>query len=265
MSLLVVLLVPANEPCADPILKPKKYHGPIPRKSFGLSIGFLGGPDNAEMYDFLASQIDQPLQSRESTDDFGSAPQFDAYYSAKVHPNFGVRARGGLAYLSSESTGYIISTVPDTSGTLPLLAFDRTFDVLLFSLEASAMYYFQDASVSEFQTYVGVGFTFFFPWAQYEATNTLAMDDGTGNIVDTGQEYSRTEESKGGFEPGVNGVLGALYHVRNNLAFFAEGRYQIGQSKFSLDLPTQNAGVQNLNFDVDYSGFVLAIGASRFF
>jgi hypothetical protein len=32
-----------------------------------------------------------------------------------------------------------------------------------------------------------------------------------------------------------------------------------------MDLPTQTAGIQNLSFDVNYSGFILAIGASRFF
>ena len=262
---MTVVLVPTGEPCADPILKPKKYHGPIPKRSFGISIGFLGGPSNSEMYDYLGSLIDQPLQSKLETNDFGAAPEVDLYYTAKVHPNFGVRAVAGAAFLQSDSKGLVISVDPDTSGSLPLLAFERTFDVVLLSLEASALYYFQDASVSEFQTYLGGGFSLFFPLATYESRTTIAIDDGMGNIVDTGQEFSHREESRNSVEPGIHGVLGALYHVRNNLAFFAEGRYQIGQSQFSMDLPTSTAGVQNLNFIVDYSGFILAIGASKFF
>jgi hypothetical protein len=256
LLLIIALLTPTAESYADPILKPKKYHGPIPKRSFSLSIGFLGGPDNEHMYDFLDRSIDQPLKRQLQTEDFGTSPAIDAIYNVKMHPQFALRATGGVAFLSSNSTGLATASEPDTSGLVPLLEFEREFDVILFSIEGSGLYYFQDASVSEFQAYIGGGFTFFFPWATYKETTT---DTGTG------QPFSSIDQSKISAEPGIHGLLGALYHIRNNFALFAEGKYQIGQSKFSLDLPTAAAGVQNLKFDVHYSGFILAVGASRFF
>jgi hypothetical protein len=263
--LVTVLLIPIAQPLADPILKPKKYHGPLPRKSFGLSIGFLGGPNNEQMYDYLDGQIDGPLKTSLETTDFGGAPQIDAYYTVKLHPNFAFRLTGGVGFLTSNSKGLAIASDPDTTGLAPLLAFEREFDVILSSLQASGLYYFQDASVAEFQAYIGGGLSFFFPYARYNESSTIAEQLPDGSIVDTGQPYASGEETKFSAEPGIQGVLGALYHVRNNVAFFLEGRYQIGQSKFTLELPTATAGIQNLNFDVNYSGFVLAVGASRFF
>ena len=264
--LTAVLLAPIAQSQADPILKPKKYHGPIPKKSFGLSIGFLGGPNNEQMWEYLDRQVDSALQSRLQTTDFEGSPQIDLYYTVKLHPNFAFRATGGVAFLESDSKGYAIaSEVDTTTGLKPLLAFEREFDVTLFSIQASGLYYFQDASVSEFQAYIGGGLSFFFPYAKYQQNTTLAQQNPDGSISDTGQRYSSSETTEFSAEPGIQGVLGALYHIRNNLAFFLEGRYQIGQSKFSLDLPTQSAGIQSLSFDVSYSGFVLAIGVSRFF
>ena len=241
---------------ADPILKPKKYHGPIPRRSFGLSIGFLAGPNNEQMYGYLQQLVEQPLQSSLTTDDFGAAPAVDAYYTVKLHPQFALRVTGGFAYLQSSSSGLAVASEPDTNGLTPLLQFDRTFDVWLFSVQGSGLYYFQDSAVSEFQAYIGGGFSFFFPVASWTENTQMA---------DTGAPYTNSETNKSTIEPGLQGVLGALYHVRNNVAFFLEGRYQISQSKFKLDLPTATAGNQNLSFDVNYSGFVLAVGASRFF
>ncbi|MCK4774960.1 MAG: hypothetical protein KAT30_09240, partial [Candidatus Krumholzibacteria bacterium] len=112
---------------------------------------------------------------------------------------------------------------------------------------------------------IGGGLSFFFPYAKYTQTTTVAQQNPDGSISDTGQLHSSSETTKFSAEPGIHGVLGALYHIKNNLAFFLEGRYQIGQSKFRLDVPTPAAGIQNVSFDVDYSGFILAIGASRFF
>ncbi|MDH3217466.1 MAG: hypothetical protein OEN01_14485 [Candidatus Krumholzibacteria bacterium] len=253
---LVVLLLPTAELLADPILKPKKYHGPIPKRSLALALGFIAGPDNEEMYGFLDRQIAQPLLSQLRTDDFESSLAIDAIYTHKLHPNFAFRGKTGVAFLRSTSKGNVVASEPDTSGLAPLLEFKRDFDVYLFSLEASGLYYFQDASVSEFQTYFGGGFSFFFPLAQWQ--------ESTVN-TETGQPFSNVDESEFSAEPGVHGVLGALYHVRNTTALFLEGRYQIGQSKFALDLPTQTAGIQRINFDVEYTGFLLTVGYARFF
>lgn len=254
--IILTIVVFANSSHAEPILKPKKYHGPIPRRSFGLSIGFLAGADNMAMEDYQASLIPQPLQDDLVTQDFGNGPSLDAYYTVKMHPQFAFRGTGGATFLTSSSSGYTVATEPDTSGLLPLLQFERTFDVVLFSVSASGLYYFQDASVSEFQAYVGIGLIYFFPWEQYEESTV---------DTDTGLPYSHTETAELTGEPGAQGFIGALYHIRNNVAFFTEGRYQIGQSKFRMDLPTASDGVQNLSFDVHYTGFSLLVGASRFF
>lgn len=250
------LAITPTESRGDPILKPKKYHGPIPRRSFGLSIGFLAGADNEQMYNYLQQLVEQPLRPQLQTSDFGAAPSGDLYYTVKMHPQFAFRTGGGVAYLQSSSNGLSVASEPDTSGLLPLLQFEQNFDVWLFSLHGSALYYFQDSAVSEFQAYIGGGFMFFFPVATW--TETATRDD-------TGAPYANNEVTRTTIEPGLEGVLGALYHVRNDVALFLEGRYQIGGSKFTLDLPTATAGNQNLSFDVNYSGFVLAVGASRFF
>lgn len=256
LTLITVLLTPTAESYADPILKPKKYHGPIPKRSWGLSIGFLTGADNEEMFGYLGRIIDQPLRPRAVTQDFGSSPVIDLYYTAKMHPNFAFRGVGGATFLRSSSEGLATAADPDTSGQLPLVKFERNFDVILFSLEATGMYYFQDASVSEFQAYIGGGLSFFIPWARYEELTFFEA---------SGQPYTNSEESKLSTEPGVHAVLGALYHIRNTVAFFTEAKYQIGQSTFELDLPTIDAGIQNLSFVVSYSGLVLVAGVSKFF
>ena len=62
LTFMIVVLTPPAVSHADPILKPKKYHGPIPKRSWGLSIGFLTGADNEEMYGYLESLIEQPLR-----------------------------------------------------------------------------------------------------------------------------------------------------------------------------------------------------------
>jgi hypothetical protein len=251
------LLLPHATPLADPILKPKKYHGPIPQRSFALNVGFVGGPTNEQLWDFLDRMVDQPLRRYLNTEDFGPSLAIDGMYTVKVHPQFAVRLRGGLAILNSTSTGSMVAPAEiDTSGLAPLLDFERTFDVYLLSIEGSAMYYFQDASVNEFQSYLGGGFGFYFPYAKYEGTS---VDNATQ------EPFSSLSESKFSMEPGIHAVLGALYHFRNDYAFQLEARGQIAQSKFNVELPTNGAGIQDLNFDVDYTGFVLVAGIAKFF
>jgi hypothetical protein len=161
-----------------------------------------------------------------------------------------------MSILGSESNGLFVPAVdPDTAGVRPLLDFDRAFDVLLFSIDASGFFFFQDASVKEFQTYLGGGFSLFFPYAKY--TEDLAYSD-------TGEPYSATETSQWSVEPGVHAVLGFLYHFKPTMAFNMEGRAQMSQSKFELDYLT-TTGWQTLSFDVDYTGFVLSVGVAKFF
>lgn len=256
--LTVVLLSPTTSSLADPILKPKKYHGPIPKRSFGLAIGFLAGPDNEEMFDFLGREIEQALRSDLKTTDFGSSFVVDGIYTHKMHPQFAYRAKTGVAILRSESRGLFVSTEIDTaSGLFPVLQFERDFNVYLFSFEASGLYYFQDASVAEFQAYLGGGLGFVFPWAQWKQSAVNR---------DTGAPEPEFEESKFSVEPVLHGVIGMLYHVQNTGAIFAEARYQLAESKFDfVEFPTKDNGIQNLNFDVNYSGFTMNAGYAMFF
>ncbi len=252
----IAVLSPPESSNADPILKPRKYHGPIPKHYLSFSIGVLGGANNEEMWDFLDRQVDDPLRDLTMTDDFGASPSFDACFAVKVHPQFAVRTRAGLAILNSESTGQDVPDLnPAPPDTLPLLQFERHFDVLLFSIEATGMYYFQDASVKEFQTYIGAGFGLFIPYAKY--TEDLTH-------VENGKPYGSQETSDWSFQPGVHAILGFLYHLKPDFALNMEGRVQMGQSKFELNYLTE-VGTRELSFDVDYTGFIISAGVAKFF
>jgi hypothetical protein len=206
------------------------------------------------MWDFLDRQIDEPLKDETQTEDFEAALDLSACYAVKVHPQFAVRTRAGLSILGSNSTGVSDPNLPAPADTL-LLQFDRGFDVLLFSIDASGLFFFQDASVKEFQTYIGGGFSLYIPYATY--SEDLAD-------WDTGKPYSSYETSEWSFEPGVHAVLGFLYHFKPTIALNMEGRVQMSQSKFEMEYET-TSGRQELSFDVDYTGFVLGIGVAKFF
>jgi hypothetical protein len=252
----IAILSPPELSSADPILKPRKYTGPIPKRYFSFSIGVLGGAENQDMWGFLERQIDEPLKDQIDSSDFGASLSLDACYAVKVHPQFAVRTRAGLSILGADMKGLFVPNVePDTTGARPLLRFDRAFDVLLFSIDASGLFFFQDASVKEFQTYFGGGFSFFIPYAKY--TEDLVNEE-------TGEPYGNSETSKWSLEPGVHAVLGFIYHFKPTLAFNMEGRVQISQSKFELDYLTTE-GLQNLSFDVDYTGFIISAGVAKFF
>lgn len=245
-----ILIPPKSDPLADPLIKPKKYHGPIPRKSLTLAFGFFGGAENQDFWLYLDGLVDQALRSETETNDFSSSPALDLIFTNKVHPNFAMRARGGVSFLSSDSRGRFVTQ--DTT----LVEFDRKFDVTLFALEVSGLFYFQDASVKEFQIFAGGGFDLFFPYQQWSSS--------TVNF-NTGEPLASESLNQWSAEPGVHGILGMLYHFRNTWAITAEGRAQIAQSKFEIELPTISDGVQPLNFDVDYTGFTLTLGIARFF
>ena len=138
----------------------------------------------------------------------------------------------------------------------PLLRFDRSFDVTLVSVEASGIYYFQDASVSEFQVYGGGGFSLYVPIAKWEET---LVDD------DTNRPFGSNDVSDTRTAAGVHGIGGLLYHINPTIALHMEGRVHIAQSKFTLELPTNDAGIQPLTFDVDYTGFIMNVGVSKSF
>lgn len=250
----IAVLSPPIESSAEPILKPKKYAGPIPKRYFSFSIGVLGGAENEDMWSFLDRQIDQPLKDLTQTEDFGAALDLSACFAVKVHPQFAVRTRAGLSILGSNSQGATDPNLPAPADTL-LLGFDRNFDVLLFSIDASGLFFFQDASVKEFQTYFGGGFSLYMPYATYSEDLT---------DFDTGKPYSSYETSQWSFEPGVHAVLGFLYHFKPTIALNMEGRVQMAQSKFEMEYET-TAGRRELSFDVDYTGFIIGLGVAKFF
>jgi len=272
----VVLLTTVSAAFAGPILKPRKYHGPIPRNSLTLRVGFLGGATNDEMYDYFNRRVPEPAKNETSSEDFGNAPLVELTYTYKAHPQFAVRGNAYAAYLASDWKGVIIPSIdaPDTVGpnwSKPAVDAVVDFDILLFALETSALYYFTDAAVKEFQPYIGGGFTFGFPYAKYsEETTIREADDDPDDpdyepIFTPGQKLRTVESDQLSFEAGVHGLLGMLYYVGNKWAFSAEGRLQILQSKFPLTILNENNEPEEVRFDVDFSGFFVAVGVSYAF
>ena len=272
----VVLLTTASAAFAGPILKPRKYHGPIPRSSLTLGVGFLGGASNEEMYRYFDRRVPEPAKNETQSNDFGNAPLVELTYTYKAHPQFAIRGNAYAAYLTSDWQGVIVPSVdpPDTAGPnwrRPAVDAVVDFDVLLFALEASALYYFTDAAVKEFQPYIGGGFTMGLPYAKYTEKMTVReVDDDPDDpdyepIFTPGQTLRTLESDQLSFEAGVHGVLGMLYYFHNKWAFSAEGRLQILQSKFPLTIRNENNEPEEVKFDVDYSGFIVAVGISYAF
>ena len=272
----VVLLATVSSSFAGPILKPRKYHGPIPRSSLTLGVGFLGGASNSEMYDYFDTRVPEPAKSETQSNDFGNAPLVELRYMYKAHPQFAVRANAYAAFLTSDWKGIIVPSVdhPDTlipNWRRPTADAVVEFDVLLFALEASGVYYFSDAAVKEFQPYIGAGFTFGLPYAKYTETMTIRdvdddpNDPGYEPIFEKGQKLREVESDKLSFEAGVHGLLGMLYYFGNKWAFAAEGRLQMLQSKYPITILNENDEPEEVKFDVDYSGFMVTVGISYAF
>jgi opacity protein-like surface antigen len=255
LLLFVVLLAPVALTAAEPIIKPKKYHGPIPRSSFALRVGFLGGPDNAEMIEALDKKLTGPEKDASFSEDFGNGLSIDGTYVYKLHPQFAFRANLGASFLRTDGEGAFVASAAELPDSVDasLLNYQRNFDVDLFSVEASAIYYFADAAIQEFQTYVGGGFSAGIPHAKFLE---VRVDDDTGETV---QEIDRDRWS---FEPAVHVLGGASYFVTNTWAINAEARGQIMQSKFPIDVFDQTAGrLEEVDVIVKYSGFLFTIGA----
>jgi len=237
---------------ADPILKPRKYYGPIPPHSFSLRVGFLGGADDAEMIDFLDRDKAPPFEA--TSEDFGNGLTFDAGYMVKVHPQFGVRVNAAATLLRSSGQGLFVLDVPGLPDSVlaPQIDYTRSFDVDLFTLELSAAYYFTDAAVNDFQPYIGGGFCLGVPHQKYEEIRT---------DHDTGEKETIARDKWSG-EAGVHAMLGAFYYVTNRFAVSAEGRVQMMQSRFSLQTINEFDQPEDVSFVVDYSGFIVTIGGT---
>jgi len=256
ITMLSAVLVPAHVAHSGPIIKPKKYHGPIPRNAFTIRTGFLGGASNEEMILFLDGPIKPPFEG-ESTDFSSSTVMIDLTYTHKVHPQFAVRANTSVAFLRSSGDGFYVprtGTLPDTL-LAPVVDYVRHFDVDLFVFELSAMYFFEDASVQEFQPYVGGGFSIGFPHAKF-------LED---RVLRSTSESIPYESDKWSTLAGVHGLIGAYYYLTNRFALTGEARVHILQSKYPLTTKNEDDLPEEVKLDVDYSGFYLSVGVSRAF
>lgn len=259
LLLFVVLLAPAALTAAEPIIKPKKYHGPIPRSSFALRVGFLGGPDNSEMIEALDKKLTGPERNAAFSEDFGNGLTIDGTYVFKMHPQFAVRANASASFLRTESEGAFVADAGELPDSLlaGLINYTRDFDVDLYALEASAIYYFADAAIQEFQPYFGAGFSMGIPHAKFLE---VRVDSTSGAVV---EEIDRDRWS---FEAAAHVLGGASYYITNTWAINGEVRGQIMQSKFPIDIYDRTARrTEEVDVIVKYSGFLFTLGVVRAF
>jgi hypothetical protein len=212
------------------------------------------------MIDFLDGQITPPNEA--FSRDFSNAFTIDGTYTYKLHPQLAVRANLSTSFLRSDGDGLFVprrpAGLPDSILT-PSVSYTRDFDVDLITLEASALYYVSDAAVSEFQPYIGGGFTLGVPHATYKVTQIVASE--SDEYFTQGDVFAEFEEDKWSAEAGVHGILGALYYFNSTFAITLEGRAHILQSKFPVETINEDGVPEKVKFDVDYSGFVLSAGA----
>jgi len=255
IAISVILVGPARPAAAGPIIKPRKYFGPIPAGSITFRVGFLGNATNREMIDFL--DAGRSSAERAISNDFSNAISYDVTYMYKPHPQFGVRVSSSLTRLKSTGHGFFVFRpvgLPDSIPS-PIFDYNRKFRVDLITMELSGVYFFSNAAVKEFQPYLGGGFTIGIPHQSFEEFRTNR---------DTGERTSimRNEWSA---EAGVHGVFGAFYYITNRTAISAEATAQVLQSQFPLSAKDENGQPQDVRFVVDYTGFSLSLGVSRAF
>lgn len=240
-----------------PILEARTYSGPIPQNSISLRVGMFGGAENQEMIDYLDERVRPPFEV--SYEDFSTALSIDVGYIHKPHPRFGLRLNGNASFFEYTSTGDFVPQTGDS--LLPQLEYNRKLKVDLFVLEASGIYYFSDASLQEFQPYLGAGFSVGIP-------HEVFTEDRTD--VDTGAPFTDeipgrpAEAGEWDIHAGVHAVGGMLYYFTERWAVSAEGRVQFMEGRFDqLQAYDPDAGqYDNVNFVIDYAGFYLALGAS---
>jgi hypothetical protein len=243
---------------ADPILKPRKYFGPIPQNSLSFRVGFLGGATSEEIIRFLDGG--RTPQEEALSEDFGNGLAFDLAYMYKPHPQFAVRAAASVTFLRSTGSGFFVSgdaifLPPDSTILAPVIDYTREFNVDLFTLEVSGVYFFNDAAVKDFQPYIGGGFSLGIPYARYEEQQQV-RDTNISREIKTDDVSTA---------PGVHALLGAFYYITNRLAVTAETRVQLMESKYSFQTLNEDDVLEDVSFVVDYTGFYLMIGIARGF
>lgn len=248
LALGALTLGTASLATAEPIMKPRKYYGPIPQSMVWLRGGFFGGASNEEMNTYLDGLIHPPFQ--ETSADFGSAFAIDVGYAHKPHPQFAFRLNASLSFLSSTGSGN--EAIDTGDSLLTVVNYDREFKSDLVVLEASGIYFFSDAAVKEFQTYIGGGFSFGFPYESFSETRVDASN---------GTTYPGLDSSEWDVSAGVHAVLGMMYYLTNTFGVTAEGRLQLMEGKYDqLQAPNEVDQLENVSFVVDYTGFYLTVG-----
>lgn len=245
---LTALTVGVTLASAEPIIKPRKYHGPIPQSMLWLRAGFMGDASNEEMNTYLDGLIQPPFEK--TTEDFGTSLVVEAGYGTKPHPQFGFRLNASVAFLNSTSNGN--KPTDDADSLLTVVDYSREFKTELIVLEASGMYFFSDAAVKEFQSYIGGGFSFGIPHETFEETQ---ID------IDTGEVFQTIESSEWSFSAGVHALLGAIYYINNTWGITAEGRVQLMEGRYEqLQATNEDGDLEDVSFVVDYTGFYLTVG-----
>jgi len=251
----LLVLIPTADSVSGPILKPRKYFGPIPQNAVSLRIGFFGGASATELMSYLDRDITPPEES--TTKDFDNGLTFELNYMYKPHPQFGLRANASVSFLDASSTGFFVEPGIAPGDTTIQVDYDRTFETQLFVIELSGVYYFTDAAVKDFQPYIGGGFSVGLP---HETLTEERIDH------DTGQPLPGIETEQWSVTAGVHALLGALYYLTNRTAISAEGRVQLMESDFPSTAVDPDTGQpEEVTFTIDYTGFYLTVGITRSF
>ncbi len=243
VMILLVILCAGEADANQTVFKPKKYYGPIPYNSVSLSAGFMDGADAGNFTDYLTYWTEIKRAGILNWEPFQASPHFRIGYTRRITPNHFIRTSASFTYLKATANGNYIAQLD----SLTPLDTERTFSVFLFSTEIGFTYHFIEPDVKKFSPYFGIGMAAMFPLAKLESDNWYY-----------GEPFSTPgdDESRFTMEAGFHSEFGLEYYITNRFSFSLEGRYQMGQSKFRY---------HQANFDIDYSGFTLSIGAHHYF
>lgn len=237
--LIAVICASSTAHAAPPIFKEKKYFGPMPFSNVSLSAGFLDGAD----FSLLTDALNNWAVARNGHDTFGNlalAPSVRLSYEYQMTPNHFLKVSSSFSYLKQGSVGAYVAEYPDTNYSLDIA---RTLKVYLLTFEAGFSYYFVPPAPESFSPYAGAGFAAVVP---------LVRLDTESSLHETGQPFANPGEnvSQNSFQAGLHLEFGMNYYLSNRFALGMEGKYQMAQSKFD---------VHGANFDLKYTGFILAI------
>jgi hypothetical protein len=248
LIMLVVVSIPAAYAgAAPPIFKQRKYYGPIPFNTLGISVGFLDGPTAEYLTDYL-SRWTEYRQGFDAWENFSTSPFVRLGYERQLSPNHFFRTSVSFAYLTAKSLGQYVASVTqaDTLANI-VLDIDRQLSVYLVGIETGFAYYIVSPAPRSFSPYVGAGLSAVFPFVRLKT-----------NSYNGGEPYSNPGEniSRNSFEAGFHAEFGMVYYITNRYSAAMEGRYQLAQSEFII---------HDANFDLEYYGFTLTLNFNYHF